>query len=217
MTSDSLLKQLEDSVAQRDRDGLDRLLSGGGLLPAGPAQVLSALSRGLERVRLGMAEKSLALPDLLLAIDCFNAGAKAAEGMDPKSAAAKGPVVVIGVVEGDVHHMGKNIVAAVLAANGYTVHDAGRDVPGSVFLDLVKKSRADVLALSAMMSTPQRNMADLITALRLTSPGTSVIVGGASMDLALAHRLGADGYAENALTAPEEFSRVLAGRARLRA
>jgi methanogenic corrinoid protein MtbC1 len=122
--------------------------------------------------------------------------------------------VVIGVVEGDVHDMGKNIVAGVLEASGYRVVDLGKDVPRDRFLESLKKTKASLLALSTMMSTPLENMRDVIEWVRRLHPEVKILVGGAPLDERLARSIGADGYAEGAADVPGEAARVLASRAR---
>jgi len=117
--------------------------------------------------------------------------------------------IVIGVVEGDVHDMGKNIVAAVLEASGYPVYDLGKDVPRDTFLESIEKTRASLVALSTMMSTPLENMRDIIRWVRKLHPTTGILVGGAPLDERLAKAMGADGYAEGAADVPEEAERVL--------
>jgi methanogenic corrinoid protein MtbC1 len=209
MNEESVLKSLEDCVALRDIAAMERMVKEFDQLSKEPSKIMDALCRGMERARKNSASKDSAVTDLLLSIDCFRIGADRVAGLEPDKNQAKGPGVVIGVVEGDVHHMGKNIVAAVLSANGFMVYDAGRDVPASKFLEMVRETSAKILALSVMMSTPQNNMAELVRAVRLVSPSTRVIVGGASMDAELGKLIGADGYAENATTVPEEFFRVL--------
>ena len=212
MDIERFLQTLENYVATRDIAAIERTVGDLDFLPAKPSDILQALCRGIETIRQSFADQSLAIPDLLLSIDCYRAGAQWVERLAPENRQEEKPAVVIGVVEGDVHHMGKNIVAAVLSASGYQVHDAGRDVANRVFLDMVTKTGAAILALSVMMSTPQDNMAELIRMVRLVSPQTLIIVGGASMDAELAHIIGADGYTETAVTVPREFSRVLSMR-----
>jgi methanogenic corrinoid protein MtbC1 len=209
MNEKSILTSLENYVAHRDIAAMEQIVTEFSGLPEEPSKIMDALCRGMERARKNTTEIDCAVTDLLLSIDCFRIGADWVAGLEPSKNLAKGPSVVIGVVEGDVHHMGKNIVAAVLSANGFTVYDAGRDVPGSKFLEMVRETNAKILALSVMMSTSQNNMAELVRAVRLVSPTTRVIVGGASMDAELGRRIGADGYAEDATTVPEEFFRVL--------
>ena len=207
--ANNLLKDLEDCVASGDIPKMERLIKAFTPVSQPPEKIMDALCRGMEKSRKSLAVKDRAVSDILLSIDCFNLGARELAGSDGAGNRANGASVVIGVVAGDVHHMGKNIVSAVLSANGFQVHDAGRDVPNHKFIDMVKETNAEILALSVMMSTPHNNMAELIRTVRYISPATRVIVGGASMDAELAGIIGADGYAEDAVTATEEFVRVL--------
>ena len=110
--------------------------------------------------------------------------------------------------------MGKNIVAGVLEAAGYQVLDLGKDVPRDRFLEALEETKASLLALSTMMSTPIENMRDVIRWVRKLHPEVKILVGGAPLDERLARAVGADGYAEGAPDVPGEAERVLALRAR---
>jgi 5-methyltetrahydrofolate--homocysteine methyltransferase len=150
------------------------------------------------------------LPDLLLSIDTVIAGlnrlAPLTEGGRP---VGEGTRLVIGVVEGDPHDMGKNIIAAVYRAYGYQVFDLGCQVPNEKFVKGVIDHKAEILALSAMMSTTVKAMRDIIREVKSQLPDTVVLVGGAPMDANLARKFGADGYAETAVTVLEETQLAL--------
>ena len=140
-------------------------------------EVLNALSRGIERARAKFKQGVYAIPDFLLAIDVYREGlAFIHSGIETPSASGS-PQIVIGVVKGDVHDMGKNIVAAVLEASGYQVLDVGRNVENAVFLGALKETKAPVLALSTMMSTTLENMRTLIAEARRLRPDVSILVG----------------------------------------
>jgi methanogenic corrinoid protein MtbC1 len=208
MADESCLKGIEDKVAARDMEGLTQTL---------PAlrddvtadQLLAALNRGIENARKKFKQGEYAIPDFLLSIDAYRRGTAFLKGRFPAANNDQAPRIVIGVVEGDVHDLGKNIVAAVLEASGYQVRDVGRNVPNTVFLEALESFRPHVLALSTMMSTTLENMEKLIEQVRQRYPDTIIFVGGAPFDPELARRIGADGYAENAITLPDETRRVL--------
>jgi 5-methyltetrahydrofolate--homocysteine methyltransferase len=124
--------------------------------------------------------------------------------------------LVIGVVRGDPHDMGKSIVAGVYKAYGYNVIDLGCQVPADEFVQAVLENDAGILALSAMMSTTMGEMLDIVREVKERSPATAVMVGGAPLDRALAVEYGADGYAESAVSVLEEteaaVERVSEGR-----
>lgn len=173
-------------------------------------EVLKALTRGIEKAREQYVAGQRSIPELLLSVDAFRNGVRLLQPFSPDNGTVHtGQGVVIGVVEGDVHDMGKNIVAGILEASGYPVYDTGRDVPREVFLEALEKTGASLLALSSMMSTPLENMQDVIQWVRKLYPNTTVLVGGAALDEELAGFLGADGYTESAAKVPEEIRKIL--------
>ena len=173
-------------------------------------EILNALTRGIEKARQMLKKDDFSIPDFLLAIDGYRLGVDFLKDdacfYDSKKVK---PQIVIGVAEGDVHDLGKNIVAAVLEASGYRVHDMGRNISNALFLEKIEETKSEILALSTMMSTPIDNMAELIRMVKRMFPKTAVIVGGAPFDAVLAREIGADGYAENATLVPEETKRIL--------
>jgi corrinoid protein of di/trimethylamine methyltransferase len=163
------------------------------------------LSRGMaivgERVESGEAY----LPDLLFATEVFKA---AVEILQPeieaqkKQMARKG-TVLIGTVRGDMHNMGKNIVATVLETNGYEVVDIGVDNPALAFIEEAGKAKADVVALSSLMTTTmpaQREVIETLEEMGLREQ-YFVIVGGGPVNQEWADEIGADGYGESAIHA----------------
>ena len=208
MNDSATLGLVETSVCACDTD---QLMS---LLPALQHQnaaetLLAALNCGIEQARKQFKQGTFALPDFLLAIDAYRMGTAFLKDRFPDAGDRKAPRIVIGVVEGDVHDMGKNIVAAVLEACGFHVTDLGKNVPNEEFLSAIEAVRPEIVALSTMMSTTLENMNRLIEQVKRSFPDTLILVGGAPFDPELARRMGADGYAENVITIPDETRRVL--------
>ncbi|MEA3471301.1 MAG: cobalamin-dependent protein [Thermodesulfobacteriota bacterium] len=175
-------------------------------------EVRRALIGGLEEVRKNLMSNDASIPDFLLSLDTVTEGLGRLSrfpGYDRDS--VEETTVVIGVVEGDPHDLGKNVIAGIYRAYGYRVLDLGREVSREAFVKAVVREGAEVLALSAMMSTTMVVMHDIIGEIRIKSPGTSVIVGGAPLNDVLARSYGADGYAESALTVLEETDKLIAG------
>jgi len=111
--------------------------------------------------------------------------------------------VVIGTVEGDIHDIGKNLVASMLQAHGFEVHDLGADVKLGRFIDKAQETGADFICLSALLTTTmlgQRKLVEMLKASNLREKFL-VLVGGAPVTQKWAEDIGADGYAENALGA----------------
>lgn len=209
----NILQKLEESISSKDIESVSNVVRQIDIKSYSPTDILNAFSRGIEKSREHFKNGIFSIPDLLIAIDAYRRGVAylkeiSFQLINHKTEDEK-PKVVIGVVAGDVHDMGKNIVAAVLEASGYQVHDLGRNVPNETFLETIRTTKADILALSAMMSTPLANMRILIEMAKTMYPRTAIIVGGAPFDADLARRMGADGYAENAITAPDETNKLL--------
>ncbi|MGD8505574.1 MAG: corrinoid protein [Candidatus Bathyarchaeota archaeon] len=111
--------------------------------------------------------------------------------------------VVIGTVEGDIHDIGKTIVAAMLTANGFEVYDLGCDTPTSKFVEKAKEVNPDIIGMSALLTTTMTKMTEVINALKKAGlrGNVRVIVGGAPVSAAWAEQVGADAYAEDAIAA----------------
>jgi corrinoid protein of di/trimethylamine methyltransferase len=111
--------------------------------------------------------------------------------------------VVLGTVAGDIHEIGKSLVGTMLAANGFVVHDLGVDVPASRFVKAVRETGANLLGLSALLTTTmgvQRKVIEELTEAGLRDQ-VKVMVGGAPVSTQWAQEIGADGYAEDAIGA----------------
>ena len=177
--------------------------------------VRHAILDGLNTLRRNLMSNRTSLPEFLLCIDAATQGlAKLTEFGD---AGDKGALtIVIGVVEGDPHDLGKSIISGVYRACGYRVVDLGVQVSAEEFERAVLENKAEILALSAMMSTTMGYMPDIIRTVRQKSPKTVIMVGGAPLDRQLAEKYGADGYAESAVTILEETEAALEKTSKIR-
>ena len=108
-----------------------------------------------------------------------------------KTAAAGKGKIIMATVRGDIHDIGKNIVALLLRNYGYDVIDLGKDVPDQTIIDAVKKENPDVVGLSALMTTTMVNMKDLIELARIKGIKTDFLIGGAVVTEAYANSIGA--------------------------
>lgn len=109
--------------------------------------------------------------------------------------------VVIGTVEGDIHDIGKTLVATMLSANGFTVVDEGAGVPAGRFLDRARELDADLVCASALLTTTMPKQRELAAALKASGLRARLMVGGAPVSKGWSDVIGADGYADNALAA----------------
>ncbi len=121
-------------------------------------------------------------------------------------------VVVIGSVAGDIHEIGKSLVGTMMSANGFQVHDLGVDVPNETFIAKVKETGADILGLSALLTTTMTVQRQIIKELEEAGirDQVRVMIGGAPISQEWAETIGADGYAEDAVGAVELAKQMVA-------
>ena len=146
----------------------------------------------------------LFLPDLVMAGEAMKSGSSVLEeALKGTGSARRNKTLVIGTVAGDIHDIGKSLVATMFVGAGYRVIDLGIDVPGEVFLQAVKEHQPDLLGLSALLSATALEQGRVIQALEGAGlrSGVKVIVGGGAVSEDFAQRIGADGYAPNAAEA----------------
>ncbi len=164
--------------------------------------------------RFGRGE--LFLPEMLEAAEAWNEAMKILKPkiLENGRRIAKVGTVVIGTVQTDIHEIGKNIVANMMTASGFEIHDVGIDVPPSRFVEKAEEVDADMIAASAIMTTTmpyQRDIIDYLEAKGLRDKYL-VMVGGGVVNQEWADEIGADGYGELASDAVEVAKRLLSRR-----
>lgn len=204
----SLLEDIRAAVKAHERESIAGFTAVACADGASSEDVRGALLAGLDDVRGRLMSNSASIPEFLLCIDTVTGGLHELSSV-AKEDPAGGTTVVIGVVEGDPHDLGKSIIAGVYSACGYRVVDLGNQVPSGQFAKGVVENGAEVLALSAMMSTTMGEMPGIVNEVKERSPGTVVMLGGAPLDRELAMEYGADGYAESAVRVLEETEAAL--------
>lgn len=119
--------------------------------------------------------------------------------------------IVIGTVQGDIHEIGKSLVGTMLSANGFQVFDLGVDVPVERFVEKVKETGANLVGLSALLTTTMSVQADVVEALKMAGlrDQVKIMVGGAPVTKGWAEEIGADGYSEDAISAVELARRLV--------
>ncbi|MCX6567907.1 MAG: corrinoid protein [Candidatus Aminicenantes bacterium] len=170
---------------------------------------------GLQRVGELWEQGDYFLPELISSAEAMKAAMAVLEPeLDRnKIEARSGGKVVIGTVEGDIHDIGKNLVASMLQAGGFEVFDLGADVKLERFVEKAEAVGAGIICLSALLTTTMLNQRRLIGLLRDKGlrDKYKVLVGGAPANRKWAEEIGADGYAENAVAAVK-LARTMAGR-----
>ncbi|MDR3325088.1 MAG: corrinoid protein [Spirochaetaceae bacterium] len=204
MNADVLHKGLSDAVVDMDEDGAVRLAH---LAVAEGADAYLAIDRGLakgmERAGKLFEEEEYFVPELIICADAMNAGIDVLKPHLSGGALSVKRRAVIGVIEGDTHDIGKNLVKMMLESAGFEMTDLGRDVPASVFVDKAVEADAELILLSSLMTTTMDAMADVVRLLveRGIRERFKVAVGGGPISQAFADRIGADGYGKNATEA----------------
>lgn len=164
-----------------------------------PQEVIEqGLARGMEEVGGLFSTGEYFVPEVVVCSDAMYAGLNYLKPLMLKEIKPKGRVL-IGVVEGDTHDIGKNVVVMMLEAAGFEIHDLGRNVLLREFSLKADEVDADIVALSSLMTTTMEGMKTVVEELRACSGRRRfVMVGGAPVSYAFAERIGADGYSPNA-------------------
>ena len=161
------------------------------------------LSAGMEEVGRLYEEEEYFIPELLLCSDAMYAGIEILKPHIVKREDAVRHTVVIGVVEGDTHDIGKNLVKIMLESAGFDVIDVGRDIPAAAFVRAAEAHHAEIIALATLMTTAMPAMREVLEVLEKEAKRGKfkVIVGGGPISTAFADKIGADVYAVNAAEA----------------
>lgn len=174
----------------------------------GPLEIIeNGLLPGLETIGEMFEDEEIFLPELMKSAQIFQG---AMDLLQPKiqemgADVKKKGTVVIGTVKGDMHYIGKNIVKLLMETSGFDVHDLGVDVDPFAFIIKADEVKADMIALSALLTTTLIGQKDVIEALEGQGKREKykVLLGGGAVTKAWADEIGADGYAENAYGAVE--------------
>lgn len=207
-----ILKELHGAVVSYDEDKaaeLAQIALDEGIDPF--IATMDGLAEGMIEVSELYNKKEYFVPELLMCADALYAGLnilKPAIEASGRKSGVKGSIV-LGVVEGDVHDIGKNLVKVMFEVAGWDVYDLGKDVPLDKFVEEQLKTDADIVGISALMTTSMLAMPILIKKLREKNPNVRIMLGGAPLNLDIAEDYGADGYAGNAGTAVEEAIRLI--------
>jgi corrinoid protein of di/trimethylamine methyltransferase len=206
--SHEILAKLTSSLVEGEPDdtvALTRQAIGQGMEPL--TIINQGLVPGMDIVGARFQSGEYFLPHLIIAASAMQ---HAMALLEPElrarqQAAESRGIVVIGTVKGDIHEIGKTLVGTMMSASGFQVHDLGVDVPTEAFVAKVKETNADILGLSALLTTTMTVQRDVIDALEEAGIRSQVrvIVGGAPVSQDWAKTIGADGYAEDAVGAIE--------------
>lgn len=155
-------------------------------------------------------KKQYFLPQLIASAEAMETAIQYLEPkLEKKNEGAEMPTIVIATVEGDIHDIGKNLVALMLRNYGYRVLDLGKDVPKEEIVETAQREHAAIIALSALMTTTMMRMKDVVEYARQQKVDAKVMIGGAVITQSFADEIGADGYSKDAAEAVRVAERLL--------
>lgn len=168
------------------------------------------LIAAMERIGQEFKAQQIWVPEVLLAARNMHRSIEMLKPELIKTKTEPRGKFVIGTVKGDIHDIGKNLVVIMMAGAGYEVIDLGIDVPKERFLEVISRINPDLVGLSALLTTTMLEMENIIKGIREAYPSRpKVIIGGAPVTQKFAEKIGADGYAEDAIRAVELANRLI--------
>jgi 5-methyltetrahydrofolate--homocysteine methyltransferase len=206
------LQALADAVIAGNRDAARSLTQGAVDEGVSPADVVNqGLIAGMAVVGEKFKNNEFYVPEVLIAARAMHAGMDIVKPLLADAGIAARGTVAIGTVKGDLHDIGKNLVAMMLEGGGFEVLDLEVDVPPEKFVASVAEQGAQVIALSALLTTTMPSMKDTIDALKEAGvrENVKVVIGGAPVTQNYADEIGADGYAPDAASAVDKVNELL--------
>ncbi len=217
MEKDKLLEEMRTAVIEgeiEEGEALARRALETGLDPL--ECIENGFVAGINKVGALYEEGDMFLPELVAAGEVMKEALAILEPELLKNKQARTILgkVIIGSVAHDIHDIGKDIVASMLAASGFEVHNLGIDVPGDTFVARVRELKPDILGMSALLTTTmpeQKNVIEILEEEGLRK-GVKVMVGGAPVNKEWAEAIGADGFAEDAVEAVKVAKTLVGGK-----
>jgi 5-methyltetrahydrofolate--homocysteine methyltransferase len=208
----TVLEELREAVAEgqvkpavaKVTQGLAEGVPAGTLLQDGLIAAMKSVGQLYE-------EGEIFVPEMLVAARAMSAALAVLKPHLVEQGVESSGKVAIGTVQGDLHDIGKNLVAMMLEGSGFEIVDLGVDVPAEKFIDAIRNG-ANVVAMSALLTTTMTNMKVIVDAIKVAGlrDKARIIVGGAPITKAYANEIGADGYAQDASSAVRMVREVLA-------
>lgn len=154
--------------------------------------------KGMEEIGARFEDGRAFVPNLLMSARAMKGCLDILKPLLKGDSSASAGKVVIGTVKGDLHDIGKNLVASMLEGCGFEVINLGVDIPAEKFIESAKIEEADIICMSALLTTTMTYMKDVIDAVKASGLNVKTMIGGAPINEAFANSIGADGYSANA-------------------
>jgi 5-methyltetrahydrofolate--homocysteine methyltransferase len=196
------LSELTAAVERGDRRAAVRATEAAIEAGAGAQEILDAMTAAMTEVGRRFASgEGVYVPEMLVSARAMKESTVLLEPLLVEAGIEPEHVAVIGTVKGDLHDIGKNLVAMMWKGAGFGVVDLGTNVPPERFVEAAREHGAALVGVSALLTTTMVGMRDVVDAMRAGAPGVPVIVGGAPVTQEWADEIGAHGYAQDAATA----------------
>lgn len=195
--------KLKTAVLKGNRNGIVKITKEALESGENPSELLNqVLLPAINQVGEYFDQGKYFLPQLIASAEAMKNSIELLEPLlQTGSAGGEMPVVVIATVEGDIHDIGKNLVALMLKNHGFHVIDLGKDVPQAKILETAREHHAQFIALSALMTTTMQRMREIVAAAKQEGITAKIIIGGAVITQEYADEIGADGYSKDAADA----------------
>ena len=203
MGEQNYLEKLKQCVASFDEEGVVKVCKEALAAGIAPSRlVVDGMAKGMDVVGAKYEAGEYFLSELIMAGETMTAGMKIVEPLLKKGAYERIGTVTIGTVSGDVHDIGKNIVAMLLTTTGFDVNDLGVDVPANRFLQELRTHRPDIMAMSGLLTLAMPEMENVIRKVeeaKLRHNVKLIVVGGTPITEEFARKIGADAYGPTAV------------------
>ena len=177
----------------------------------GPQEIIdNNMVPAMEAIGKEFAEGRAFVPNLLLSARAMKGALEILKPLMQAENTTTLGTVVIGTVKGDLHDIGKNLVASMLEGRGFKVINLGADVSKEKFIEAAKENNADIICLSALLTTTMGYMKEIVDAVRAAGLNIRIMVGGAPLNAEYAAQIGADGYSSNANEAVDLAKQLVA-------
>ena len=206
------MKTIANSVIEGEKEKVRELVQQAIANRVSADKILSeGLIAGMNVVGGKMRKHEVFLPEVLLSAGAMQAGMDLLKPLLATGEVSLGPKVVLGTVKGDIHDIGKNLVGMMLTGAGFQVVDLGKDIPAERFVQATKEEEAQIVAMSALLTTTMPEMRNTIEALKVAGlrEKVKVIVGGAPVSPEYAAQIGADGYGRDAAVAVDKVRELV--------
>ena len=214
MNKELLFKEIIDDLVDMEEEKVVKLCEKSLELNIPAYETITcALIPGMDEVGRLYEEEEYFLPEVLMCSDAFNSGLELVKPFIDKSSMGKTIKVVIGVIEGDTHDIGKNLVRIMMEASGFEVYDLGRDVKLESFIEKAEEVNCDIICMSTLMTTTMDGMKIVIDRLkeRNIRDKYKIMIGGGPISQRYADIIGADLYTKDANEAVRKARELVGG------